>query len=163
VFSVSQNHGLWRELTHGWVWSFFFFCIVFCFVLFCCCFCFRDRVSLCSPGCPGTHSVDQAGLELRNPPVSASQVLGLKACATTAWRVGLIMSPVLSGLQRLCLCWFSSLTREYVDNSQVWHYLIYFYTCAAIFLHPCWKSTQFPRPWAHPQVHHCWDRRIYSR
>jgi hypothetical protein len=27
---------------------------------------FRDRVSLCSPGCPGTHSVDQAGLELRS-------------------------------------------------------------------------------------------------
>jgi hypothetical protein len=27
--------------------------------------------------------VDQAGLELRNPPASASQVLGLKACATT--------------------------------------------------------------------------------
>jgi hypothetical protein len=47
-------------------------------------FFFRDRVSLCSPGCPGTHYVDQAGLELRNPPASASQVLGLKACATTA-------------------------------------------------------------------------------
>jgi hypothetical protein len=45
---------------------------------------FRDRVSLCSPGYPGTHSVDQAGLELRNPPASASQVLGLKVCATTA-------------------------------------------------------------------------------
>jgi hypothetical protein len=43
---------------------------------------FRDRVSLCSPGCPGTHSVDQAGLKLRNPPASASQVLGSKACAT---------------------------------------------------------------------------------
>jgi hypothetical protein len=28
----------------------------------------------------GTHFVDQAGLKLRNPPVS--QVLGLKACAT---------------------------------------------------------------------------------
>ncbi|GAB1285850.1 Fer-1-like protein 4 [Apodemus speciosus] len=41
-------------------------------------------VSLYSPGCPGTHSVDQAGLKLRNPPASASQVLGLKACATTA-------------------------------------------------------------------------------
>jgi hypothetical protein len=27
-------------------------------------FVFGDRVSLCSPGCPGTHSVDQAGLEL---------------------------------------------------------------------------------------------------
>jgi hypothetical protein len=43
---------------------------------------FRDSVSLCSPGCPGTHSVDQAGLELRNLPASASRVLGLKACAT---------------------------------------------------------------------------------
>jgi hypothetical protein len=43
---------------------------------------FQDRISLCSPGCPGTHFVDQAGLELRNPPASASQVLGLKACAT---------------------------------------------------------------------------------
>ena len=45
---------------------------------------FRDQVSLCSPGCPGTHFIDQAGLELRNTPASASQVLGLKACATTA-------------------------------------------------------------------------------
>ena len=44
---------------------------------------FWDRVSLYSPGCPGTHFVDQAGLELRNPPAaSASRVLGLKACAT---------------------------------------------------------------------------------
>jgi hypothetical protein len=45
---------------------------------------FGDRVSLYGHGCPGTHFVDQAGLELRNPPASASQVLGLKACATTA-------------------------------------------------------------------------------
>jgi hypothetical protein len=44
------------------------------------CFVFQGRVSLCSPGCPGTHSVEQAGLKLRNPPASASQVLGLKAC-----------------------------------------------------------------------------------
>jgi hypothetical protein len=43
------------------------------------------RVSLYSPGCPGIHSVDQVGLELRNPPASASQVLELKACTTTAW------------------------------------------------------------------------------
>ena len=57
---------------------------VFCFVLFCFCFCFRVRVSLYSPGCPGTHSVDQAGLELRNLPASASQVLGLKVCTTTS-------------------------------------------------------------------------------
>ena len=45
---------------------------------------FGDRVSLYSPGCPATHFVDQAGLKLRNLPASASQVLGLKACATTA-------------------------------------------------------------------------------
>jgi hypothetical protein len=52
------------------------------FVLFCF-WVFRDRVSLYSPGCPGTQSVDQAGLEFRNPPASASRVLGLKACVTT--------------------------------------------------------------------------------
>jgi hypothetical protein len=56
------------------------------FFLFVCFIVFRDRVSLCSPGCPGTHSVDQAGLELRNLPASASasQLLGFKACTTTA-------------------------------------------------------------------------------
>ena len=46
-------------------------------------FFFLDRVSLYSPGCPRSHFVDQAGLELRSPPATASQVLGLKACATT--------------------------------------------------------------------------------
>jgi hypothetical protein len=46
---------------------------------------FQDRVPLCSCGCPGTHSVDEAGLKLRNLPASASQVLGLKVCANTAW------------------------------------------------------------------------------
>jgi hypothetical protein len=46
---------------------------------------FQDRVSLCSPDCPGTHSIDQADLKLRNLPASASQMLGSKACATTTW------------------------------------------------------------------------------
>jgi hypothetical protein len=45
-------------------------------------FFFFETSFLCSPGCPGTHSVDQTGLELRNPLASASQVLVLKACAT---------------------------------------------------------------------------------
>ena len=56
----------------------FLFCFVFCFV---CLFVllFRDRVYLCSLGCPGTHFVDQPGLELRNLPACTSQVLGLKA------------------------------------------------------------------------------------
>jgi hypothetical protein len=44
---------------------FFFFFLVF-----------QDRVSLYSSGCPGTHFVDQSGLELRNLPASASRVLG---------------------------------------------------------------------------------------
>ena len=33
-----------------------------------------------------SSETDQAGLELRNPPASASQVLGLKACTITARR-----------------------------------------------------------------------------
>jgi hypothetical protein len=45
---------------------------------------FLDRVSLCSLGCPGTHSVDQADLKLRNLSAFALQALGLKVCATTA-------------------------------------------------------------------------------
>jgi hypothetical protein len=64
---------------------FFFFFLVF-----------RDRVSLCSPGCPGTHFVDQAGLELRNPPASASRGLGLKACTTMPGWIHFIF--------KLCVC-----------------------------------------------------------
>jgi hypothetical protein len=59
------------SLTIKLVFFFFFFLV------------FQDRVSLYSPGCPGIHSVDQAGLELRNLPASTSQVLGLKVCTTT--------------------------------------------------------------------------------
>jgi hypothetical protein len=54
----------------------------FCFFVFLV-FVFRDRVSLCSYGCPGIPSVDQAGLRLRDPPASASKVLRLKVCTTT--------------------------------------------------------------------------------
>lgn len=50
-------------------------------------FVFRNRVSLCSPDCPRTCTVDQVGLELRDPTAStfssASHILGLKAHATT--------------------------------------------------------------------------------
>ena len=56
-----------------------FWLLVFVFLFFCFFFS-RGRVFLCSPGSPGTHSVDQAGEELRNPPASASQVLVLKVC-----------------------------------------------------------------------------------
>jgi hypothetical protein len=60
-------------------------------------FVFRDRVSLYSPGCPGTRSVDQAGLELRNPSASASRVLGLKACAT--------MPGFILNFKKFIHCW----------------------------------------------------------
>jgi hypothetical protein len=49
-----------------WFWFFGFFGFSV--------FVFRDRVSLYSPGCPGTHFVDQSGLKLRNSPVSTSRV-----------------------------------------------------------------------------------------
>jgi len=54
------------------IWIFFFsslslslsLSLIFClFVLFC----FWEKVSLCNPGCPGTHSLDQAGLEFEIP------------------------------------------------------------------------------------------------
>jgi hypothetical protein len=64
--TLSQTH------THT-LYSFFFFSFFFFF---------WDRVSLYSPGCPGTHFVNQAALKLRNPPASTSRVLGLQACAT---------------------------------------------------------------------------------
>ena len=69
-----------------------FLFVCFCFVVV---VVFRDRVSLYSPGCPGTHFVDQSGLELRNPPASASQVLGLKACSTMPGQLGSIWNPRL--------------------------------------------------------------------
>ena len=52
--------------------------IVFVFWFFNTQFC----VCLCSPSCPRTNSEDQARLEVRNLPASASQVLELKACTT---------------------------------------------------------------------------------
>jgi hypothetical protein len=55
-----------------------FCCCCFLFVLF-----FETGFLCVVLADPGTHSVDQAGLELRNPPASASRVLGLKVCATT--------------------------------------------------------------------------------
>jgi hypothetical protein len=64
---------IFEDLFFYSIFGFFGF-VLFCFVLFS-----RDRVSVCSLGCPGTHFfVDQAGLELRNPPVSASLSAGIK-------------------------------------------------------------------------------------
>jgi hypothetical protein len=68
----------------------FFVFVCFCVCVFCgfvfvfvFCFVFLFFVFL-RHGFSGTHFVDQAGLELRNSPVSASQMLGLKVYSTTA-------------------------------------------------------------------------------
>jgi hypothetical protein len=47
---------------------------------------FPDMVLLFSVGYPRSVSAYHAGLELRDPFASASRVLGLMACATTAWQ-----------------------------------------------------------------------------
>jgi hypothetical protein len=73
----------WGGLVFGfWFLVFGFWFLVFGgFLVFG--FWFFKTGFLRSPGCPGTHFVDQAVLKLRNLPASASQVLGLKACTTT--------------------------------------------------------------------------------
>jgi hypothetical protein len=60
----SQYQNFITDLICTHLFFYFLFCFVlFCFVLFCFVW---ARVSLCSPGCPGTQSVDQTGLELSN-------------------------------------------------------------------------------------------------
>jgi hypothetical protein len=74
-------------------------------VCVCVCVCvFQDRVPLCSPACPGTHSVDQADLDLRNLPTSASQVLGLKVCATAARLVRMFVFMYVCIHVCVCMC-----------------------------------------------------------
>ena len=69
----------------------FLFCFAFCF---CCCFVFRDRVSLWLWSLPGTGSYRPGWPRThRDPPASASQVLGLKVCATTARQNSNVLKP----------------------------------------------------------------------
>jgi hypothetical protein len=42
--------------------------------------CFETESHYVVPSCPGTHYVDKAGFEFREPPVSVTPVLGLLAC-----------------------------------------------------------------------------------
>jgi hypothetical protein len=44
-------------------------------------------------GGPGTCSVDQAGLKLRDPPASGSRELGLKVCSIAAWHSRTLFAP----------------------------------------------------------------------
>jgi hypothetical protein len=95
--------------------AFFLFVFVFVF-FFVCLFCFFETgFPLCSPGCPGTHSVDQAGFEIRNLPASASQVLGLKACTTTAR----LITTVLSTQTRKSFCYQKLHECLYVETDEM--------------------------------------------
>ena len=53
-----------------WVWRYMPVMLVLASSLLL--FVFQDKVSLCSAGYPGTHSVDQAGLQIRDSADSAS-------------------------------------------------------------------------------------------
>jgi len=68
----------------GDVGLFIYLSILFAFLFFACLFCFKTGflsgcllISAC-PRCPGTHSVDQADLELGGPPASLFQVMVLR-------------------------------------------------------------------------------------
>jgi hypothetical protein len=50
------------------------------------CVSFRDRAFLCSPGCPGTHFVDQAGLELKKVFFYSSILKRVHGCREPAER-----------------------------------------------------------------------------
>jgi hypothetical protein len=56
-----QSHTFWQKCFLLPVILFYLICIFF-----------LDRVSLCIPGCFRTCSIEQAGLELRDPSASAS-------------------------------------------------------------------------------------------
>ena len=74
---------------------------IFTFILFLCLF--WGRVSLCSLGCPGTHSVNQVGLKLKDLPASASQVLPLPGLPWIFW-AAIPRSLIYSGLCLIILC-----------------------------------------------------------
>ena len=72
-------------------------CYLMCIYLFIYLFNFRDKVSPQLFGsCPGTSSCRPAlPRSHRDPPASASRVLGLKACTTTAPNICLVLKYIL--------------------------------------------------------------------
>jgi hypothetical protein len=85
---------------------------------------FWDRISLYSPGSPGTHFVDQSGLKLRNLPASTSWVLVLKVCATTP-------SPFVDSWCYNASPWYS--VQEFSPFAYMFedlsHFLLYMFQC----------------------------------
>ena len=99
---------------------------------------FLDRLSLYSPGCPGTHFVDQAGLELRNLPASSSRVLGLKVYTTTPSEPFLI-EPYILYFSILRLCLIKTIIMR-VNTGQRLCWLSFYFFCQCITLKTRSKS-----------------------
>ena len=57
--------GFWGFLVFGWLVGWLVGLV------------FQGKVSLCSPGCPGIQSVDQAGLELLDLPALSAGTKGV--------------------------------------------------------------------------------------
>lgn len=82
---------VWFFLFAFWFW-FLVFVVVFCFS-----FCFFPW-DPCSPGSPGTHSADHAGLELRDSPASASTSVEIKSVCYPHPAINLVLINVC------CIC-----------------------------------------------------------
>ena len=80
MFPFVLSHWAYFIFKLDFINVYFITFILFYFILF-----LQVRVSLCSSSCLGTHSLDQAVLELRNLLASASRAQGLKVYTTTAW------------------------------------------------------------------------------
>jgi hypothetical protein len=78
ITSATSRHLVWQINIYLLISNFGGF--FFCFVLFC----FWDRVSLCSPGCPWTHSLHQLALNLDSTCLSlhllSEGIKGLCSC-----------------------------------------------------------------------------------
>jgi hypothetical protein len=62
-------------------------------------FLFKDRVSLCSPRCLGTHFLNQAGLTRTKTGLSLP---GLPVFTTTAWQLFFLREIILSMRKDVC-------------------------------------------------------------
>ena len=88
---LAQNYLLSYGFSRQFSWHGLFFMVFFLFA------CFRDRVFLCSPDCPGTHSVDQTGLELKSACLCLLSA-GISMCHHCLWFLFMVFQD------RITLC-----------------------------------------------------------